>query len=169
MPRFSMPAAALLLTALTTSLPLAAQTAAPLHIDAPYVRLAPPQAQATGAFMQIRNTSDAERKLVKAESPVAKTVELHNHVNENGVMKMRPVTHIVVPAHGKAELKPGSYHVMLIGLKQDLMAGSDITITLTFEHAGEITLTVPVKDATEIGGSGMDGHNMGGMEATPTP
>ena len=144
MPRFSMPAAALLLTALTTSLPLAAQTAAPLHIDAPYVRLAPPQAQATGAFMQIRNTSDAERKLVKAESPVAKTVELHNHVNENGVMKMRPVTHIVVPAHGKAELKPGSYHIMLIEMKSELKEGDLVPISMSFDDGStsEVEATV---------------------------
>ena len=145
MPRFSMPAAALLLTALTTSLPLAAQTAAPLHIDAPYVRLAPPQAQATGAFMQIRNTSDAERKLVKAESPVAKTVELHNHVNEHGVMKMRPVTHIVVPAHGKAVLKPGSYHVMLIDLKAPLKEGEAVPLTLSCDDGSTQRVDAPVR------------------------
>ena len=145
MPRFSMPAAALLLTALTTSLPLAAQTAAPLHIDAPYVRLAPPQAQATGAFMQIRNTSDAERKLVKAESPVAKTVELHTHVNEGGMMKMRAVPFIAIKAGGQTELKPGSYHVMLIGLTQPLKDGDPVAITLTFDDGSQQRISAPAR------------------------
>ena len=146
MPRLSTPAAALLLSALTVSLPLAAQTAdRPLHIDTPYVRLAPPQAQATGAFMLIRNTGDAERKLIKAESPVAKTVELHNHINDNGVMKMRPVANIVVPAHGKAELKPGSYHVMLIDLKAPLKEGEAVPLTLSFDDGSTQRIDAPVR------------------------
>ena len=111
----------------------------------PWVRATVPAQKATGAFMQIRNTSDAERKLVKAESPVAKTVELHNHVNENGVMKMRPVTHIVVPAHGKAELKPGSYHVMLIDLKAPLKEGEAVPLTLSFDDGSTQRVDAPVR------------------------
>ena len=60
-----------------------------LRIHAPYVRLAPPGAAATGAFMRIENAGATDRQLIKAESPAAKTVELHTHLNEGGMMKMR--------------------------------------------------------------------------------
>ncbi len=58
------------------------------------------------------------------------------------------------------ELKPGGYHVMLIGLKQELKAGDEISLTLHFKNHADLTLTVPVNDAAQMGGSGMDGHQM---------
>lgn len=115
----------------------------------------------SAAYMLLHNHSTEADTLISVSSDVANAVELHlSQMNADGTMEMIQQEKIDLPADGEVELKPGSYHVMLIGLKQDLMAGSEITLTLTFEHAGEITLTVPVKDATEMGGSGMDGHNM---------
>lgn len=90
-----------------------------------------------------------------------------SQMKADGTMEMIQQEKIDLPADGEVELKPGSYHIMFIGLKQDLVAGNEITLTLTFEKAGEITLTVPVKDSTDMGGESM---NMGGMDmATPTP
>ena len=86
-------------------------------VQDPYVRLAPPNAPATGAFMVIRNTGDKDVKVIKADNPVSKVTELHTHLNEGGVMKMRPVPAIDVKARGEAVLKPGGLHVMLIDLK----------------------------------------------------
>ena len=134
---------ALLLIAAFPLLSLAADSA--LRIADPYVRLVPPNAPASAAFMVISNSGSAPRQLLKAQSPVAKTVELHNHVNENGVMKMRPVTHIVVPAHGKAELKPGSYHVMLIDLKAPLKEGEAVPLTLSFDDGSTQRVDAPVR------------------------
>lgn len=115
----------------------------------------------SAAYMLLHNHGTEADALISASSDAADAVELHlSQMNADGTMAMIQQEKIDLPADGEVELKPGSYHIMLIGLKQDLMAGSDITITLTFEHAGEITLTVPVKDAAEMGGSGMDGHNM---------
>ena len=116
-----------------------------LRIDDPYVRLVPPGTTTTGAFMTIHNASSAERKLVKATSPVSDKVQLHTHMNDNGVMKMRPVTHIVVPAHGKAELKPGSYHVMLIDLKAPLKEGEAVPLTLSFDDGSTQLVVAPVR------------------------
>lgn len=131
---------------LTASFPCASFAADPtLMIQDPYVRLAPPNAPATGAFMVIRNTGNSDRKLVKAESPVARVVELHNHINENGVMKMREVASIEVKASGQAELKPGSYHVMLIGMHKPLNEAENVPITLRFDDGSTMQINAPVR------------------------
>ena len=128
-----------------------------LRIEAPYVRLAPPQAQATGAFMRIHNASDKERKLVRADSPAARTVELHNHINDNGMMKMVAVDKIVIPARGQAELKPGSYHVMLIDMKAPLKEGGAVPITLSFDDGSTQRIDAPVRKPHD-GAPGAHGH-----------
>ena len=102
-------------------------------VQDPYVRLAPPNAPATGAFMVIRNAGDKDVKVVKADNPVSRVTELHTHLNEGGVMKMRPVPAIDVKARGEAVLKPGGLHVMLIDLKAPMKEGDTVPLTLTFE------------------------------------
>ena len=104
-----------------------------VSVQDPYVRLAPPNAAATGAFMVIRNTGDKDVKVVKADNPVSKATELHTHLNEGGVMKMRPVPAIEIKAKGEAVLKPGGLHVMMIDLKAPLKEGDSVPITLTFD------------------------------------
>lgn len=98
----------------------------------PYVRMAPPGAKATGAFMMLKNAGDKDVAAVSAASPAASITELHNHINDNGVMRMRQVKEIVVPAKGEVALKPGSYHVMLIDMKAPLKDGDHVVITLKF-------------------------------------
>ena len=102
-------------------------------VQDPYVRLAPPNAPATGAFMVIRNNGDKDIKLLKADNPVSRVTELHNHINDGGVMRMRPVSSIEIKAKGEAVLKPGSLHVMLIDLKSALKEGDNVAITLSFD------------------------------------
>ena len=102
-------------------------------VQDPYVRLAPPNAPATGAFMVIRNAGDKDVKVVKADNPVSRVTELHTHLNEGGVMKMRPVPAIDVKAGGEAVLKPGGLHVMLIDLKAPMKEGDTVPLTLTFD------------------------------------
>jgi copper(I)-binding protein len=104
-----------------------------VSVDQPYVRLAPPNAPATGAFMVIRNGSDKDVRVVRADNPVSRVTELHTHLNEGGVMKMRPVTAIEVKARGKAVLEPGGLHVMMIDLRAPMKEGDSIPITLTFD------------------------------------
>lgn len=98
----------------------------------------------TAAYFTIKNTiPEQEDQLVKAECAVANSVELHDHISDNGVMKMRPVPAIKVKQ--SAELKPGSLHVMFMGLKQDLKAGEKIEVKLTFEKAGEVVINFPIQ------------------------
>lgn len=85
-------------------------------------------------------------KLVKAESAVAENVELHTVEMKDGVMQMRPVEGgIEVPAEGGVELKPGGFHVMLIGLKQELKPGEKFNVKLTFERAGVKEVTAEIR------------------------
>jgi copper(I)-binding protein len=138
--------ATLVATLLVSSLPLSAMAApSELVIDDPYVRLAPPNAPASGAFMLIKNTANTDRKLLRAESPAAKIVELHTHINDNGVMKMREVPQIEIKAHGQTELKPGSYHVMLINLTQPLKEGDMVPISLKFDDGSVQQISAPVR------------------------
>ena len=104
-----------------------------VSVHEPYVRLAPPNAPATGAFMVIRNGGAKDVKVVKADNPASKVTELHTHLNEGGVMKMRPVPAIDVKAGGAAVLKPGSLHIMMIDLKAPMKEGDVVPITLTFD------------------------------------
>jgi copper(I)-binding protein len=131
---------------LAATLPCSAIAADPaLMIHDPYVRLAPPNAPASGAFMVISNSGKQARKLIKAASPAARTVELHNHINDNGVMRMREVANIEIKASGQTELKPGSYHVMLIGMHQPLKEGDTIPITLSFDDGSSQQVSAPVR------------------------
>jgi len=115
-------------------------------VQDPFARPAP-AAGSGGAFMIIVNNTAQADRLVSAQSPAAMMVELHETVNEGGVMKMvHQPQGFEVPARGRVELKPGGKHVMLMGLKNALEAGQTIQITLKFEKAGEMTIDVPVRE-----------------------
>lgn len=129
-------------------------------VENPFARAVPPGQPNSAAFMTLVNTSDVDHSLKSATSPVAATVELHTHTNNNGVMEMRQVEQIAVPAKGRAELKPGGFHIMLIGLKQDLTAGEKAQLTLTFEDGSTTTVDAPIQEVTPPAAGG----HMGGMQ-----
>jgi len=123
----------LLATATLFSAGVLAAAADNVTVLDPYVRLAPPNAQATGAFMVIRNNGDKDVKVLKADNPLSRTTELHTHINDGGVMRMRPVAAIDIKAKGEAELKPGGLHFMLIDLKAPMQEGDVVPIILGFD------------------------------------
>ena len=137
--------AAALLTGMAHSA-FAAGQADQITIADAYVRQAPPNAKATGAFMTLKNAGDKDVAVVKASSTAAKITELHNHINDNGVMRMRQVKDIVVPAKGETQLKPGSYHVMLIDMKTPLKADDHVVITLGFADGSSKEVHAMVKN-----------------------
>lgn len=111
------------------------------------------------AYLQISSKGPEGDKLVGAKSDIAGQVELHNHIHEGGMMKMRRVDAIDVPAGETVKLEPGGFHVMLMDLKRPLKAGESFDLTLVFEKAGDI----PVKATVEpIGAKGPGGQH-GGM------
>ncbi len=110
-----------------------------------YVREVPPNMPNSAAFMTLTNATAEAVDLVSAESDAAATVELHEHANVNGMMQMRQIHKITVPANGTALLKPGGLHVMLIGLTRKLKEGENVTVTLNFSNGEKVTLDAPVK------------------------
>ena len=106
------------------------------------------------AFFIIENDGDEDDRLILADAAIAEAIELHTHIDDNGVMKMRPVPDgFVIPAGGEYALKRGGDHVMFMGLTVDLQEGDEFPLVLEFEKAGEITFNVTVGDA------GHEGHN----------
>ena len=98
-----------------------------------------------GFYFTVTNSGDEADRLVKVESDIAQTIEIHNVEMKSGVMTMVPQHDgVEVPADGELVLEPGSYHVMLIGITESLIEGEDFTATLFFENAGEVEVTVPI-------------------------
>ena len=123
-----------------------------LSIDHPFARATPPGAKSGGAFFIVRNAGTTPDKLIRAASPVAGAVELHQMTMDGGVMKMRAMTALDVPPGGTLELKPGGFHVMMLDLKLPLKAGDKVPLTLTFEKAGSIDIAVQVESMGDMGG-----------------
>jgi copper(I)-binding protein len=111
----------------------------------PYVRMVPPGAMATAAFMVLKNSGDKDVKLVKAESSASRVTELHTHLNEGGVMKMRQVPAVDIKARGEATLQPGGLHVMMIDLKAQLKEGDKVAITLGFDDGSSKKIEAPIR------------------------
>jgi copper(I)-binding protein len=149
----------LALPLLAAPLTVSAQTieAGALRLENPWTRAANAGGQG-GGFLVIRNTGAAPDRLLSATSPAAQRMELHTHIREGDVMRMRPVADIPVPANGSATLQPGGLHLMLIGLTQPLAAGQSVPVTLRFERAGEVTIQLAVQAA----GARQPGHGHGG-------
>ena len=123
---------------------LGAQAATVVARD-PWVREAPAGRKATAIFLTAENTGAAGRTIVGGSTDVSDTLELHEMKRENGMMRMSPVSSIAVPAHGKAELKPGGLHLMLFGLRKALVAGDSVHVTLTLDSGARVQFTAPVR------------------------
>jgi len=100
----------------------------------------------SAAYFTIKNTSGTADALLSGTSPGAAPVELHETSTDgNGMMGMHPVTRLDVPAGGSVQLKPGSYHLMLMGLTGDLVAGKTIPLDLVFERAGKVVVAAEIR------------------------
>ena len=103
------------------------------------------------AFMLIQNRGATDDILLGGETEVAQVVEVHEMAEADGVMEMRPLTEgLTIPAGGEKTLEPGGYHIMLIGLREDLTNGKTFDLTLRFQNAGEITVPVTVRPRAEL-------------------
>jgi hypothetical protein len=107
-------------------------------------RAMPPAAGNSAAFMTLRNPGPTAA-IVEAKADVSETVELHTHTRVDGVMKMRRVPKIELPAGEDTVLEPGGLHVMLIGLTEPLKAGERFDLTLVFEDGSQKTVEVEVR------------------------
>ena len=122
-----------------------AQTVGSISIENPFSRATPGGAKVGSGYMTIVNKSGAADRLVAASSPAAGKVEIHEMTMQGGVMKMRELANGLPLEAGKTtSLAPGGYHLMLMGLKAPLKTGDKVPMTLTFEKAGKIEITLDV-------------------------
>lgn len=129
----------------------AAGAADTIHAMEPSVRMVPPGQDQTGAYVTLHNMDKRDHALAKAASPAARATELHTVVDEGGMKKMRPVPKIDIAAGGQVKLQPGGLHIMLIGLKQPLAEGTNVSITLGFEDGSSKDISAPVRAITAPG------------------
>jgi copper(I)-binding protein len=130
-------------SAAATSAP---SSAASLTVDGAWARPSMGMDRAGAAYLVIYNPTGVDDALIGVSTPAAATVELHEtSADASGMMAMHPVERIAIPAGGSAELKPGGYHIMLIGLTAPLVVGSKIDLTLRFQTAAPITVQAEVK------------------------
>lgn len=130
-----------------------------LTISDIWARTTPPTAKTGAAYFTIKNNGASGDVLIGAATNISKKTEIHETKMANGVMKMRHVGKVSIPAGGRAALAPGGYHIMLMGLHAPIREGDRFPLTLTFEKAGQVDIMVPAKKA------GMTGQmNHGSME-----
>jgi len=135
---------------------------ASIQVEQPWSRATPTGASTGAVYLTITNKSHDTDRLLGALSDVADKSQIHEMKVVNGTMEMREVSGgLPVPAGGSVVLKPGGYHVMLIGLKKPLKAGETIPLTLDFEKAGKVSITVPVR---AMGAGHDDMPGMGHMD-----
>lgn len=152
--RASIRATAGLILAAALSLPLLAHAGetSGTAVSNAWVRATPGGAKITAAFMEIK--SEGGDKLLSAKSDVAGRVEVHTHIMEGDVMKMRRVESLDVEKGGSRLLKPMGDHIMLMDLKGPLKEGDTVKLTLTFEKAGDVAVEAPVEAAGAMGPKG---------------
>jgi periplasmic copper chaperone A len=116
-----------------------------IEIDHPYARATVAGQPTGGGYLKLANGGRSDDRLVSASAAVSASVELHSMAMEGDVMQMRQVDGVVLPAGKAVELKPGALHIMFVGLKAPLKAGSKFPMKLKFEKAGEVEVTVHVE------------------------
>ena len=139
-----------LLRPLIASLAFAAAAHASAHVTVsnPWARASVAQQQATGVFMDLQSGHD-NAKLVRVTTDAATSAEIHEMRMQDNVMKMRAVPAVDLPNGQLVNLKPGAYHIMLMGLKKPLSAGDNVQLTLEIEHEDgakeSLAVTAPVR------------------------
>jgi copper(I)-binding protein len=134
-------------------------TAGDITVTGAFTRATLPDARVGAGYFTISNAGGEADRLIAASSEVSPTVELHNMIVDNGMMKMSQVEGgIEVPAGGSVSLAPGGLHVMFIGPNQPFNEGECVEVTLSFEKAGEVPVQLVVGPVGADGAPGHEGH-----------
>lgn len=116
-----------------------------LVVDGSWARASIGGSKVSAVYLAITNRGEAPDRLVGAAAERADHAMIHRSVVEDGVMKMRHVGAIEIPPGESVRLEPGGLHMMLMGVSSPLQTGERISVTLVFERAGEVALSVPVR------------------------
>lgn len=116
-----------------------------IDVSGVFSRATLPNAPVAGGFLTLANTGTSDDRLISASAPIAAIVQLHEMTMDGDIMKMRELPDgIVVPAGQTVTLQPGGLHLMFMQLREPLVEGTTIPLTLTFERAGTITVDMGV-------------------------
>ncbi len=138
-----------------TLLPVADAAPAPIAVENAFARQTVGKSRASAVFMTLHNHGHNADRLIGVRTPAAGKTAMHrSSLDASGVTTMRAVAAVELPAGGVVELKPGGLHIMMTKLNRLLEPGMELSLTLIFETAGEITVTVPVRPI----GHGAGGH-----------
>lgn len=133
-----------------------------ITVEHPLVRASLGRAPNTAGYFVIRNSGKAADRLVGASCSCAARVELHAHTVSDGVASMQPVTSVTAPAGGSAVFAPQGLHLMIMGVRKPLAAGTMVDLTLRFERAGAVTVpffvTARVEEELSAHRKGEAGH-----------
>ena len=137
-----------------------------LVLDHAWARATPGGAKVGGGYLTVENKGATSDKLIGGSSPAAGKVEVHEMAMSNGVMTMRPVKGgLSIPPGQSVTLAPGGYHIMLMELKAPLKKGDKVPVTLNFEKAGEVKVTLDIEGIGATGpAAGQMDHAMPGMQ-----
>ena len=121
-----------------------------LMLHQPWARASIGQAKAGAAYLTIANKGEETDRLIAAETPAAKVAQLHTHLMKDGVMKMRKVEAVEIAPGEPVVFRPGGLHIMMMGLKAPLREGESFPVTLIFEKAGRVEISVTVEAPTAL-------------------
>ena len=135
-----------MLLALFASGQVSAQTASPnsIVVERPWARATPAGAKTGAAYLTLINHGSSGDRLLSATTPVSDKVQFHSASEENGVSRMHEMRTVKVAPRAKVIFSPGGMHIMMVGLKQPLKEGQTLPLTMSFEKAGKVEVTVPV-------------------------
>ncbi len=120
--------------------------AADIQITQAWARPTPPTAQVGAVYFSVKNTGAKEDKSLAVSSSAAASVEMHETQTVKGMMQMRQVSSVSCPAGTTVKVEPGGLHIMLLGLKQPLVEGSKLDLSLRFRDAGVLSIQVPIRN-----------------------
>lgn len=150
------------LLGLAATVQAAEYKAGAISVVDPWARASAGMARTGAAYARLVNTGDTEDRLISAASPVAEKVEIHTHIQEGNVLRMREVEAIPLPPGTTVTLEPGGYHLMLMGLERRLEKGERVPGTLVFERAGTVAVEFQVEGvAAHSPGHTMTDHSKG--------
>tara|TARA_Y100001970_G_C14252575_1_gene872905 strand:+ start:1950 stop:2489 length:540 start_codon:yes stop_codon:yes gene_type:complete len=117
-----------------------------IHVKEAWIRAVPQASKMSAAYMKILNTGTDSDQLISVKSSICEVAEMHNVKKKDGMMKMVPVPFVTIPARGHQELKPSSYHIMLIKLNNIPKIGEVYELTLNFKKAKKVKIFATVKE-----------------------
>jgi len=153
-----------------------AASASGFSVEDAYIRAMPPGRTATAAYLSLSNNSDRDCSIIGGSTDIAAKLEIHQQLNSDGMMKMRPVAAVTVAAGETLLFRPGGFHLMLLGVEAELVPGESHPLSLLTEDCGTVEMTAvvrslfqrsaPVEKAHDHSMHDHSGHDMQKMKST---